>query len=74
MAILGKMLDTDAPNRLAEVGARARAAEAAGDDALAGEEWRRYRLIEDAARDPDELLAEGIALSARAAKLAAAAW
>jgi len=36
-----------------------------------GEEWRRYRLIRDAARNPDELLAEGIALSVQAAELAA---
>jgi hypothetical protein len=33
----------------------------------------RYRLIEDAARDPDELLAVGIALSVQAIELAAAA-
>jgi hypothetical protein len=58
-------------DRLIEAGARAREAEARGDDVLAGEEWRRYRLIQDAARDPDELLAEGIALSLRAAELAA---
>jgi hypothetical protein len=32
---------------------------------MAGEAWRRYRLIRDAARDPDELLAEGIALTMR---------
>lgn len=63
-----------APNRdrLAVAGSRARAAEARGDDTMAGEEWRRYRLIQDAARDPDELLAEGIALSAQAIELAAA--
>jgi hypothetical protein len=30
-----------------EAGARAREAESRGDDARAGEEWRRYRLIED---------------------------
>lgn len=59
-------------DRLAVAGDRARAAEARGDDTLAGEEWRRYRLIQDAARDPDELLAEGIALSAQAIELAAA--
>ena len=59
-------------NRLAAAGARARAAEARGDGVLAGEEWRRYRLIQDAARDPDELLAEGIALSVQAIELAAA--
>ena len=59
-------------NRLTEAGARAREAEARGDDARAGEEWRRYRLIKDASRDPDELLAEGIALSLQAAELASA--
>ena len=66
------MLAAHQPDRLADAGARARAAEVRGDDALAGEEWRRYRLIKDAARDPDELLAEGIALSVQAAELAAA--
>jgi hypothetical protein len=58
--------------RLKEVGAQAKQAEAQGDDALAAAEWRRYRLIEDAARDPEELLAEGIALSVQAMELAAA--
>jgi negative regulator of sigma E activity len=65
------MLDSNRSERLEGAGNRARAAEARGDDAVAGEEWRRYRLIRDAGRDPDELLAEGIALSVRAAKLAA---
>lgn len=60
-----------AADRLMETGARARAAEARGDDGLAGKEWRRYRLIKDAARDPDELLAEGIELSRRATELSA---
>jgi hypothetical protein len=57
-------------DRLAVAASKARAAEASGDDALAGEEWRRYRLIRDANRDPDELLAEGIAMSMRAIELA----
>ncbi len=57
--------------RLREAGDTARAAEARHDDAAAGEAWRRYRLIRDAARDPDELLAEGVALSKQAARLAA---
>jgi negative regulator of sigma E activity len=48
----------------------ARAAEACGEDEAAGEAWRRYRLIRDAARNPDELLAEGIALSRSAIELA----
>lgn len=59
-------------DRLADAGARARDAEARGDDARAAEEWRRYRLIKDASRDPDELLAEGISLSLQAAELASA--
>jgi negative regulator of sigma E activity len=57
---------------LAVAGNRARAAEACGNDALASEEWRRYRLIQDAGRNPDELLAEGITLSVQAIELAAA--
>jgi negative regulator of sigma E activity len=58
--------------RLDEAGSRARAAEDRGDDAVAADEWRRYRLIRDVARDPEELLADGIALSARAIELASA--
>jgi hypothetical protein len=65
------MPDAHRSDRLARAGDRARAAEARGDDAVAGEEWRRYRLIRDAGRDPDELLAEGVALSVQAAELAA---
>jgi negative regulator of sigma E activity len=57
--------------RLDDASRVARAAEARGEDAEAGEAWRRYRLIRDAARDPDELLAEGIALSRSAIELAA---
>jgi len=56
--------------RLDEAAATARAAEARGEDNAAGEAWRRYRLIRDAVRDPDELLAEGIALSLSAIELA----
>lgn len=66
------MSKTSSADRLTEAGANARDAEARGDDARAGEEWRRYRLIKDASRDPDELLADGIALSVRAAELAPA--
>jgi hypothetical protein len=65
------MLDPRAVRRLDEASRVARAAEASGEDAAAGEAWRRYRLIRDAARDPDELLAEGIALSRSAMELAA---
>jgi negative regulator of sigma E activity len=62
----------DSHERLNEASARAKAAEERGEDDVAGREWRRYRLIRDAARDPEELLAEGIALSAQALELAAA--
>jgi hypothetical protein len=48
----------------------ARAAEERHDDAAAGEAWRRYRLVRDGLRDPDQLLAEGIALSNQAIALA----
>ena len=71
MAILAGMPTGDVRKRLSEAAARAKAAEARGAEAQAGEEWRRYRLIEDAHRDPDELLAEGIALSVQAIELAA---
>lgn len=58
------MLDRSSSRRLDEASRAARAAEAAGEDATAGEAWRIYRLIRDAACDPNELLADGIALSA----------
>jgi negative regulator of sigma E activity len=61
---------SDSTKRLDEAAATARAAEARGEDNAAGDAWRRYRLIRDAARDPDELLAEGIALSLSAIELA----
>jgi hypothetical protein len=60
----------DFQKRLKEAGASAKRAEEQGDDGLAAAEWRRYRLIEDATRDPDELLAEGVALSESAIELA----
>jgi hypothetical protein len=63
------MPKASAKDRMMEAGSRAREAERRGDDALAGEEWRRYRLIKDSSRDPDELLAEGVALSLLAAEL-----
>ena len=58
--------------RLDEAGRTARDAEARHDDIAAAAAWRRYRLIRDAARDPDELLAEGVALSEQAIALAGA--
>jgi hypothetical protein len=65
------MLDLPSSRRLDEASQTARVAEASGEDATAGEAWRRYRLIRDAARDPDDLLAEGIDLSRCAIELAA---
>ncbi len=57
--------------RLTATGEAARAADSRGDVPAANEAWRRYRLIEDAMRDPNELLAEGMALSRVAQRLAA---
>lgn len=48
----------------------AREAGERGDGWRAGELWRRYELVRDAGRDPDELLAEGIGLSRVAMDLA----
>ncbi len=62
-AMLVSVLDSRSTRRLAEASKAAWAAEARGEAAVAGEAWRRYRLIRDASREPDELLAEGIALS-----------
>ncbi len=64
------MSDLRSSRRLDDAARAAQAAEAAGHDAVAGEAWRRYRLIRDGTRDPDELLAEGIALSECAIELA----
>jgi hypothetical protein len=69
--MLGGMRDARSSHRLQEAADAAHAAEARGDDAAANEAWRRYRLINDAGRDPDDLLAEGIALSNIAIELAA---
>lgn len=60
----------DAQQRLEEASANAKRAEDRGDDGLAAAEWRRYRLIRNVTRDPDELLAEGIAISQMAIDLA----
>jgi hypothetical protein len=56
--------------RLARITAEAHAAGARGDGWAVGEAWRRYELVRDAGRDPEDLLAEGIALSAIALDLA----
>jgi negative regulator of sigma E activity len=61
----------EAQERLEEAGANAKRAEVQGDDGVAAAEWRRYRLIKDAMRNPDELLTEGIAISQIAIELAA---
>lgn len=58
-------------SRLAAAAEAAHSAEAAGEEAAANEAWRLYRRIRDAARDPDALLLEGIALSEQARALAA---
>jgi len=63
----------DFDQRLRDASTRAKAAEDQRDDCLAASEWRRYRLIRDATRDPEELLAEGVALSAQAIALATSA-
>jgi negative regulator of sigma E activity len=63
------MSQVDQVDRLAKAASAAKAAEARGDDPEAAREWRRYRLIEDASRDPEDLLTEGIALSVTALTL-----
>lgn len=67
------MTQSERSERLAAVAAEAHAAEAAGRGWEAGEAWRRYELVRDGGRDPDELLAEGLALSRMAIALAAQA-
>jgi hypothetical protein len=63
------MAEVDRQSRLAAASQAAKSAERRGADVVAAAEWRRYRLIEDAGRDPEELLAEGVALSVAAATL-----
>jgi hypothetical protein len=58
-------------SRLDEAASRAKAAEDRADERTVSREWRRYRLIRDGARDPEELIAEGVALSAHALEIAA---
>jgi len=58
---------------LERLAAAARLADERADGWEAGELWRRYELVRDGGRDPDELLAEGIALSRLAIELAAQA-
>ncbi len=53
----------DQQRRLRDAATAAHAAQERGDPWAASEAWRRYVLIEDALRDPQELLDEGVALS-----------
>jgi negative regulator of sigma E activity len=69
-SILAVMTAPDAEQRLQQAALAAHDAEARGDFSAANEAWRRYRLIGDALRDPDELLAEGVAISETARALA----
>jgi hypothetical protein len=64
------MPNAERSDRLAALAADASAAEARGDGWAAGEAWRRYELVRDGGRHPDELLAEGISLSKVAIDLA----
>jgi negative regulator of sigma E activity len=64
------MTDQGAERRLREAALAAREAEARGDFAAANDAWRRYRLIGDTLRDPEDLLAEGVAISETARALA----
>lgn len=64
------MTPDERAQRLRELAAEAVAAGERGDGWAAGEAWRRYELVRDGGRDPDELLAEGLALSALALELA----
>jgi len=53
----------DHQRRLIEAAFTAHAAQERGDQADANSAWRRYVLIEDVMRDPQDLLDEGVALS-----------
>lgn len=53
----------DQQRRLQQASAQAHTAQNHGDHAAANDAWRRYVLIEDALRDPQDLLDEGVALS-----------
>ena len=58
-----RALPVDQHRRLEQAADAAHAAQARGDVHAANDAWRRYVLIEDALRDPQELLDEGVALS-----------
>lgn len=63
----------DRAARLDELAATANAASDRGDGWAANELWREYELVRNGGREPDELLAEGVALSRMALDLAAQA-
>ena len=63
-------MSIDQQRRLEQAAAAAHAAQDRGDHLAANEAWRRFVLIEDTLRDPQELLDEGVALS----KVAIALW
>lgn len=67
------MTDAERSERLALLAARARRADEAGRGWEAGELWREYELVRDGGREPEDLLAEGLALSRMAVDLAAQA-
>ena len=56
-------MPVDQQRRLAQAAADAHAAIERGDHGAANDAWRRYVLIADALRDPQDLLDEGVALS-----------
>jgi hypothetical protein len=53
----------DQQRRLQQAADEAHRAGDRGDHAAANEAWRRYVLIADALRDPQDLLDEGVGLS-----------
>jgi hypothetical protein len=53
----------DQQRRLQQASAQAHTAQNHGDHVAANDAWRRYVLIEDTLRDPQDLLDEGVALS-----------
>jgi len=53
----------DQRRRLEEAASTAHAAQRRGDHGAENDAWRRYVLIEDAMRDPQDLIDEGVALS-----------
>lgn len=57
------MTADDRARELERLAAEAHEAERTGHAWAAGEVWKRYVLVCDGGRDPDELLAEGVELS-----------